>query len=171
MKLYTDVFSGTEVLSDSYKITLEYEGVIGKIKARMVVKQEGDVDIGRGNEFKGGEEDEQSKDPSITRVIDIVDGFNFQETSFDKAGFEAYFKGYMKKILGHLKANKADRVESFMAGARKFFDWIKQNFEDFSFYTPSDYDTDNIIIMSYYEGEDEAPTFLFTMDGLKETKV
>jgi hypothetical protein len=74
----------------------------------------------------------------------------------------------MKKILAHLKTNKADRVESFMSGARKFFDWIKQHFDDFTFYTPSDYDMENIIVMSHYEKEDDdAPTFFFVMDGLK----
>lgn len=73
----------------------------------------------------------------------------------------------MKKVLGHLKTTNNERVEPFMAGARKFFDWIKQNFNDFSFYTPSDYDTEHTILMSYYEGEDAAPTFLYVMDGLK----
>lgn len=58
MKLYSDVFTGTEVLSDSYKITLEYEGVIGKVKARMIVKSEDDVDIGCGNAFGGAGEEE-----------------------------------------------------------------------------------------------------------------
>jgi hypothetical protein len=31
----------------------------------------------------------------------------------------------MKKLLAHLQTNKADRVDSFKAGARKFFEWIK----------------------------------------------
>jgi len=53
MKLYTDAFSGTEVLSDGYKIVFEYEGVIGKVKSKMVNKTEGDVDIGCGNAFGG----------------------------------------------------------------------------------------------------------------------
>jgi hypothetical protein len=170
MKLYTDLFTGTEILSDSYKIVLEYEGVIGKVKARIVVKKEGEVDVGGGNYFTKGEE--QPQDETVSKVVDLIDGFSYQETSFDKAGFETYFKTYMKKILAHLKANKADRVDSFMAGARKFFDWIKQHFDDITFYTPSDYDMDNIIVMSYYEKEDdEAQTFFFVMDGLKETKV
>lgn len=54
-----------------------------------------------------------------------------------------------------------------MKGARAFFDWVKEHFADLSFYTPSDYDADNIIIMSYYQGEDVAPTFIYVMDGLK----
>lgn len=45
--------------------------------------------------------------------------------------------------------------------------WIIANFGEFEFYTPESYDTDNIIILSYYDGEDLTPTFLYFMDGLK----
>jgi hypothetical protein len=124
MKLYTDAFTDVEVLSDSYKIVLEYEDVIGKVKSRMVVKTEDDVDIGCGNAF-GGAEEEAGGNANLPKVIDLVDGFNYQDTSFDQAGFEKYFKAYMKKVLGYLKEKKPDRVKPFMDGARKFFDWIK----------------------------------------------
>lgn len=73
----------------------------------------------------------------------------------------------MKKVLGYLKEKKPERVDAFMKGGRAFFDWVKANFEDLSFYTPSDYETENIIIMSYYEGENPAPTFIYVIDGLK----
>ena len=41
----------------------------------------------------------------------------------------------------------------------------------FQFYTPKSFDTDNHIMLSYYEGEDLAPTFLYVMDGLKSVKM
>lgn len=73
----------------------------------------------------------------------------------------------MKKLLGYLKESKPDRVTPFMNGAKAFFAWVKQHFDDITFYTPSDYDSDNIVIMSYYDGADTVPTFLYVMDGLK----
>lgn len=57
MKLYTDAFTGTEVLSDSYKMVPDYEGAVSKVKARMIVKTEDDIDIGCGNAFGGAGED------------------------------------------------------------------------------------------------------------------
>ena len=48
--------------------------------------------------------------------------------------------------------------------------WAKNNFDDLGFYTPKNYDTDNLIIMSIYKGEDPEPTFLYMMDGLKGVK-
>lgn len=51
MKLYTDAFTGTEVLSDSYKFIPDYEGTVNKVRSRLVVKSEDNVDIGCGNAF------------------------------------------------------------------------------------------------------------------------
>lgn len=110
MKLFSDVFSGTEVISDSYPFKEVFDGVAVEVKSRMVVKGEDNIDIGCGNAFGGAGEQEAGGDQNVEKVIDIVDSFNYGETSFDKAGFDAYFKGYMKKLLGHLKNQKPDRV-------------------------------------------------------------
>ena len=53
MKLYSDAFTGTEVLSDSYKMVYDFERVIAKVKSTLIVKREDDVDIGCGNAFGG----------------------------------------------------------------------------------------------------------------------
>ena len=56
MKIFQDIFSESEIISDSYKMDMTFDGVIGEIKSRLVVKKEGDVDIGCGNAFGGGGE-------------------------------------------------------------------------------------------------------------------
>ncbi len=61
-------------------------------------------------------------------MIDLVNAFRYEETSFDKAGFQAYFRDYMKKLLAWLGENKKDRVEPFKAGAKEFFKWALANF-------------------------------------------
>ena len=101
----------------------------------------------------------------------MVDSFGYEETSHDKNSFAAYFKGYMKKVLEYLQKEKPDRVEAFKKGGRDFFAWAKENFDDLSFYTPKNYDTENHIMLAYYDGEDLAPTFIYIMDGLKFIKV
>jgi|688.fasta_scaffold238674_2 hypothetical protein len=57
MKLYSDVFTNTEILSDSYKQEIIHEGTVFKVKSRLVAKKEDDVDIGCGNAFGGAGED------------------------------------------------------------------------------------------------------------------
>lgn len=80
MRLYTDAFSGTEILSDASKLTLEYEDVICKVKSRMVVKTEDDVDIGCGNAFGGPAEEEGGAggNSSLPKVIDLIDTFHYE---------------------------------------------------------------------------------------------
>lgn len=78
----------------------------------------------------------------------------------------------MKKLLGYLKEKKPERVAGFMEGAKAFFAWAKANFDELTFYTGQQYDMENLIVISYYKNEeDEAPTFLYLMDGLKSYKV
>ena len=46
MKVYYDILSGDEIISDSYKIEKVFDGVGGEVKSRRVVKGAADVDIG-----------------------------------------------------------------------------------------------------------------------------
>ena len=43
-------------------------------------------------------------------------------------------------------------------------------FADVEFYTPSNYDVENGIILAYYKEGAETPTFLYFMDGLNAVK-
>ncbi len=52
MKLYYDIFAegeSNEVLSDGFKITLEFDGVIGKVQSALIAVGEDNVDVGCGN--------------------------------------------------------------------------------------------------------------------------
>lgn len=176
MRIFQDIFSEEEFISDSYKMNLIYDGVIAEVQSRMVAKQDAEVDIGCGNAF-GGQNDEDGEQGGqggapVAKVIDLVDAFGYEETSFDIDGFSSYFKEYMKKLMGWIKTNKPDRLEPFKTGAQAFFKWAKANFDELSFYTGKAYDMENMIVMSYYKNpEDPAPTFLYVMDGLKSYKV
>ena len=57
MKLYSDVFTGTEILSDSYKQEIIHDGTVIKVKSRLVDKKDDVVDIGCGNAFDGAGEE------------------------------------------------------------------------------------------------------------------
>lgn len=170
MKVYFDVFSNDELISDSYRTELKYGEVIMEVESRMVVKGADDVDIGRGNEFGGGGEDEVV-DVNAVRVNDIVDSFSLQETSFTKKEYVTVLKAYMQKLKKHLEAQGSERVTPFMEGATLFAKWVVANFDEFKFYTGSGYDQSAMIILSYYkEPTNDAPHFLFIKDGLREEK-
>ncbi len=59
MRIYTDFFTGTEIISDSYPFVQFADGAFVEIKSRNVVKGDVDVDVGCGNAFGGKNEDEE----------------------------------------------------------------------------------------------------------------
>jgi hypothetical protein len=83
MKVYSDVFTGEQLLSDAFPIEVEYEDAVMFVRSAYISKGGEDVDIGCGNEFGGGDEEEKVED-SAERVLNVVDNFQLQQTSFDK---------------------------------------------------------------------------------------
>jgi len=167
MKVYYDVISDDEIISDSFKIEPVFDGVGAEVKSRYVVKGGGDIDIGRGNTFGGKDEDDEGVEDTSEKVLDVIDTFRYVETSFGKEDYTAFVKGYMKKVKTYLEEKNPDRVAPFMKGAKEMFTWILSNFKEFSFHMGEKCDTDASIVLSYYKGEDETPTFVYFMDGLK----
>ncbi len=56
MRIYQDIFSNEELLSDSYKVDMKFEDVIAEVQSKMVAIKDADVDIGCGNAFGGTNE-------------------------------------------------------------------------------------------------------------------
>ena len=100
MRIFEDLFTGTEIVSDGYKMELKFEDTTAFIKARMIVVGETNVDIGCGNAFGGKNEDEEeggSGGPPKEKVINLVDSFGYCETSFNsRKDWQVYFRDYMK---------------------------------------------------------------------------
>jgi len=169
MKVYYDVFSEEEIVSDSYKLEPVFDGVGAETKARWVVKGGAtNIDIGCGSEFGGKAEDDEGVEDTQEKILDLLDAFHYVETSFGKEDYTAYIKGYMKKVKAYLEEKNKDRVAPFMKGAQEMVKWIFANFKEFSFYMGEKCDTESIIVLAYYKNpDDEAPTFVYFMDGLK----
>lgn len=56
MKIFQDIFTEEEFISDSYKMNMTFNDVIAEVKSRMVISKEAEVDIGCGNAFGGAGE-------------------------------------------------------------------------------------------------------------------
>lgn len=164
MRVYKDLFTEEEIVSDSFNIVPIFDGVGGEILSKKVKAGGEEIDIGRGNQFGGGN-DEETND-QIETVLDVIDCFRYKETSFTKKDYTTYLKGYMKLVKEKLSETNPDRVDAFMKGANDLAKFIISTFKEFTFYTPESYDIEHSIILSYYKGEDETPTFLYFMDGL-----
>jgi hypothetical protein len=62
MLIYEDLFGKEEIISDSYDIKYLFNDVVGEVQSNMVVKDALKVDVGCGDAFGGGGDDEKADD-------------------------------------------------------------------------------------------------------------
>jgi len=172
MKVFLDVFNGDELLSDGYATESTFNDVCLEVRSQWVNKGSENVDIGRGNQFGGGDEEEKVEDIS-ERVLDIADVFHLNkiEPKFTKKEFATYIKGYMQRLKKYIEEINPDRVKPFMEGASAFVKAVLAKFDDYDFWSGVSYDQEALIVLSYYKNEEDlTPTFVYFKDGLREVK-
>ena len=162
MLLYKDILSGDEMLSDSYDIK-ETE-IFLEVAGKWVTTGDEQVDIGAN---ASAEEPEEELESTSKKVVDLVDAFRLQETSWDKKGFMGYIKGYMKSVADKLPE---DRKEKFMAEAPAAVKELLGRFSELQFFTGESMDLEGSMAYAYYKEGATDPTFLYFKDGLKEVK-
>jgi hypothetical protein len=59
MRIFQDLFTGCEIISDSYPFVQFADGAFVEIRSRNVVKGDVEVDVGCGNAFGGKNEGEE----------------------------------------------------------------------------------------------------------------
>ena len=92
MIIFTCKITGDEMLTDAYKVedVTDDEGNVVpglmEIESQIVAKAGGDIDIGAGNAFGGGGEDEPVDDnvEKVNNVIDETMGFGYQVCDMKK---------------------------------------------------------------------------------------
>ncbi|GEQ70465.1 hypothetical protein JCM33374_g4142 [Metschnikowia sp. JCM 33374] len=168
MKIYTDVFSGDELLSDAYDLK-EVDGVVYEADCAMVqVSSGGDVDIG-GN--PSAEDAGEDLEEGVETVNNVVYSFRLQQTSFDKKSFLTYIKGYMKAVKAKLAETDPDQVEVFEKGAQVYVKKVIGSFKDWDFYTGESMDPDAMIVLLNYREDGTTPYVVIWKHGVKETKI
>ena len=125
MKIFKDIVGGDEMLSDTFQMTLEYEDAIIKVPSKNRPKDDlGNVDIGCGNAFGGGDAEEEQPaagGEGVEMVLDVVANSELKQVNMSKKEFMAYIKDYFKKIITYLEENgKSDRVDSFKKRSSSF---------------------------------------------------
>jgi hypothetical protein len=182
MKVYKCILSGDVLVSDAFKqqpIVWNDETLEGvfMVKSKLVAKGGADIDIGAGNAFGGGAEDE-GPDDSVETVNNLVDadtGFNYLLLSYSKAELKADLKEWMKALRKKLKAKGTDPEilkTKFVPQATAFSNFLVKNFDNLEIYMPTSNQPvpEASLVIGYYEGEDSTPSFVFFEMGLEEEK-
>ena len=180
MKIFKDVITGDEMLSDTFQMTVEYEDAIYKVPSKNRPKDDlGDVDVGCGDAFTKQEgEEEPSAPQGVEMVLDVIANSELKQVNMSKKEFMAYIKDYFKKIIAYLEENgKKDRVDGFKKGAQAFIKFIVPKYDDIELYTGANGENDDGeivggICISYWEDDSaKGPMFYFFKDGLKAEAV
>ncbi|QRV87528.1 translationally-controlled tumor protein [Ceratobasidium sp. AG-Ba] len=173
MLLYEDILTGDELFSDAYPIK-EVDDIVYEVDCQMINKKKNeDVDIGANPSAEDAPE--EGLDETVERVNNVVDAGRLQQTSFDKKGYLAYLKGYMKNVKKHLAENNPERVEAFEKGAAAYAKKIVGNFKDLEFYTGEKFaenpDREGMVLLLNYREDGITPYFTCWKDGLKTIKL
>ncbi|KAF5000404.1 hypothetical protein FGRMN_1734 [Fusarium graminum] len=170
MLIYKDILNGDELISDSYDIK-EVDGVVYEADCAMIEEGGVNVDIGAN---ASAEEAAEEMDDNVVKVNNIVSSFRLQSTSFDKKGYLAYLKGYMKAVKAKLQETgaSADTITAFEKGAQGFVkSKILANFKDYEFYTGESMDPDGMVVLLNYREDGVTPYITVWKHGLTEMKV
>lgn len=197
MLIYKDILSGDEMLSDSYDITVRAfraprarvsppschpraadppcapcSAVLSAQESEIFLEVQGkwvtlgDVEVNIGANASA-EEPEEELESSAKKVVDIVDAFRLQETSWDKKGFMGYIKGFMKAVAEKLSAERKDK---FMAEAPAAVKSLLGRFDELQFFSGETGDLEASMCYAYYKEGSSEPTFIYFKDAMKEVK-
>ena len=171
MRVWKDIISGDEMITDAFTITTLFDDAALEAKARFVSKKEND-DCGIAANTEEGEEEAAAGDDKTITVIDIVDALRLQEITLDKKGFMAYIKGYLKAIKEKLEASgKGARTEAFQKGATSLVKELVGKWDEVQVFTGESGNWEAGFAFCYMkEQTDDGPTFYFFNDGLKQEK-
>ena len=121
------------MLSDTFQMSFDYEDAIIKVPSKNRPKDDlGNVDIGCGNAFGGGEEEEPAAvgGEGVEMVLDVVANSELKQVHMSKKEFMAYIKDYFKKVIAYLEENgklflvirKEQGAKSLIVDLKKIYD-------------------------------------------------
>jgi hypothetical protein len=140
-------------------------------ESKNIVKGDADVDIGCGNSFGGGGEDE-GVDSSAQTVNNVIDGFQYTETQIGTANdFKAWIKDYMNAVVLKLRAKGTPKedIQKFKTTAPDVAKFFLKNFSDVQFYLGPSFNSESMVFSIYPEGA-VTPNFYYIMGGMVAEK-
>lgn len=173
MIVYRDIISGDEVLSDAFKleqVMVDGVPVTGLMfcESKNITKGGDDVDVGCGNAFGSGGDEDGGVDSTVETVNNVIDGFQYTETQIGTpSDFKAWIKDYMNAVVLKLreKGTPKEEIQAFKATAPEIAKFFLKNFSDVQFFLTSSFNPETMVFSIYPEGA-LTPNFYYIMGGL-----
>ena len=163
VKVYADLVSGDEMISDSYPHTWINEDTTMEVRGRYVTKGSDNIAI--------ASDDVIDDDENAETVIDVVDSFQLNEINLAKKEVMVWAKGYLTAVTKQLQESNPDRIPLFKKGSTATLMLILSKFDEFQIFTGKSINMDGALAFAYQkEQTDDGPTFFFFTDGMKGEK-
>ncbi|KAJ5162099.1 hypothetical protein N7492_007491 [Penicillium capsulatum] len=181
MIIYTDLISGDELLSDTFKITPSKDcPILWETDCRKYLKK-GNEDFqleGANPSAEGGGDDDGGEGEAVM-VHDIEDQFRLVWLKVEdgakpsKEAFKGHMKSYVKKILKGLEASGASKetIDEFKAGAPAALKKITGNYDNYDVLMGQSMDGDAMHVLIDFREDGVTPFATLWKHGLKENKV
>ncbi|KAF9092715.1 hypothetical protein BGX23_003978 [Mortierella sp. AD031] len=167
MLIYQDIITGDELFSDAFDVK-EVGGVYEVECAMIQVKEGADVDIGAN---ASAEEASEELEDGVSVVNNVVYSFRLQSTSFDKKGYTAYIKGYLKALKAAKKLTDEAEVKAYEAEMTTEVKKVLGSFKDFEFYIGESMNPDGAVMLLNYREDGVTPFFTVFKHAVKTMKV
>merc|ERR1712001_71618 len=171
MKVYEDVFTGDEMFSDTYPMTL-VKDCLYEVTGKHISRTQDDIQLAGAN--ASAEEADEGTDVASESGLDVVLNHRLVETGFgSKKEYTDYLKKYMKSVVKYLEENDLkDQVDSFKTNIQKVMKELLGKFKDLQFFTGESMDNDAMILVLEYRDVDgeENPIMMAFKHGLREVK-
>jgi len=175
MKIWKDIFSGDEMFSDTYRMSL-VQGVVWEVIGKWETRTSDEVQLEGAN--ASAEEAAEGTESSSQTGIDIVLNHRLTETSFGaKKDFLVYLKTYMKNVAAKLEEQgKGDQIDEFKKNIQPYVTDLMKSFKDLMFFVGESMDPDAMIVIAIEKEVDvggekqERPVMMFFKHGLEEEK-
>ncbi len=145
------------------------EGLIC-VESKMIPKSSDDVDVGCGNAFGSGGEEEEGGAPGGSgpeMVNNVISGFQYTETQIGSANdFKSWIKEYMNLVVTKLreKGKPKEEIQAFKALAPNIAKYFLTRFSDVQFYLGPSFDSQTMVFSIYEEGA-TTPNFYYILGG------
>ncbi|MGA5193128.1 translationally-controlled tumor protein [Streptomyces exfoliatus] len=153
MKLYKDVVSHDDLLSDDFPI--KEDGAVYVVEGKYVTTGAVTVDIGSD---AGEVEDDDEPAPDPVTQLNVVTQFSLVETSFDKKSYTAHLKAYLTKVVA--ERLPADERAAWQEQAAEWGKKVMSDFGSYRFFTGPTMASDALVIL-VKTGEDGKTPFLY----------
>lgn len=167
MLIYKDYIADDEIVTDSFKITEDWDGLVYRIVGKYTTESD-DAAVA------GIEANEEECESSAKTGINCIMANRLQETGFkDSKAFKVYYKGYAKKALEKLKEKNPDKVDAFKKGCQEFMKKCVEFFDDLQFFQGESMDPDALVVIVKHEkiNGEETPVCYYFKHGLYEEKL